>query len=147
RIPDKFDDLSRKWSDGPEAEEEAMKKLYQKFTRTVENFEKRKEEHYEEVNKQKQKNFETKKRLLEEFEGIISHETWTATKRVGQMKRRWDHTGSMPPGRGEGFDARFKELLNTFNDHKVDRLVQQRQKREDNLMIKLAILEKMERIN
>lgn len=147
RIPDKFDDLSRKWSDGPEAEEEAMKKLYQKFTRTVENFEKRKEEHYEEVNKQKQKNFETKKRLLEEFEGIISNETWTATKRVGQMKRQWDHTGSMPPGRGEGFDARFKELLNTFNDHKVDRLVQQRQKREDNLMIKLAILEKMERIN
>src|SRR5699024_1246954 len=147
RIPDKFDDLSRKWSDGPEAEEEAMKKLYQKFTRTVENFEKRKEEHYEEVNKQKQKNFETKKRLLEEFEGIISNETWTATKRVGQMKRQWDHTGSMPPGRGEGFDARFKELLNTFNAHKVDRLVQQRQKREDNLMIKLAILEKMERIN
>src|SRR5699024_8473679 len=93
------------------------------------------------------KNFETKKRLLEEFEGIISNETWTATKRVGQMKRQWDHTGSMPPGRGEGFDARFKELLNTFNDQKVDRLMQQLQKREDNLMIKLAILQKIERIN
>src|SRR5699024_6471744 len=142
-----LDNLSRKWSDGPEADSEEMTKLYQKFTRTADNFEKRKEEHYEELNKQKQKNFETKKRLLKEFEGIISNETWTATKRVSQMKGQWNSTGAIPSGKGEDFDTRFNELLNTYNDHKVDRLVQQRQKREDNLMIKLTVLEKMERVN
>src|SRR5699024_697355 len=85
--------------------------------------------------------------LLKEFEGIISNETWTATKRVSQMKGQWNSTGAIPSGKGEDFDTRFNELLNTFNDHKVDRLVQQRQKREDNLMIKLTVLEKMERVN
>ena len=142
-----LDNLSREWSDGPDVDDEEVKKLFQKFNKAVDTFEERKEEHYEQLNKQKQENFETKKRLLKEFEGIISNETWTATKRVSQIKGQWNSIGALPSGKGEGFDERFEELLSTFNDHKVDRLVQQRQKREDNLMVKLTVLEKMERVN
>jgi hypothetical protein len=141
-----LDNLSKEWSEGPDLESDEVKKLYQKFTDTVDAFEQRKEEHYEELNKQKEENLETKKKLLEEFEGIISNKTWTATRRVSQMKGQWNSIGPLPSGKGEGLDERFEELLSTFNDHKVDRLVQQRQKEEDNLMLKLAVLEKMERV-
>ncbi len=141
-----LDKLSHEWSDGPETDSDEVKKLFKKFNEAVEEFEERKEEHYEQLNKQKEENFETKKKLLEEFEGIISNQTWTATKRVNQIKGQWNNIGPMPSGKGENFDERFEELLSTFNDHKVDRLVQQRQKREDNLMIKLTVLEKMERV-
>ncbi|GAA5521705.1 DUF349 domain-containing protein [Aliifodinibius salicampi] len=141
-----LDKLSHEWSDGPETDSDEVKKLFKKFNEAVEEFEQRKEEHYEQLNKQKEENFETKKKLLEEFEGIISNETWTATKRVSQIKGQWNSIGPMPSGKGEGFDERFEELLSTFNEHKVDRLVQQRQKREDNLMVKLTVLEKMERV-
>lgn len=141
-----LDNLSHEWSDGPELDSERVGELYQEFNDTVEKFEKRKEEHYEKLDKQKKENLETKKKLLEEFEGIISNETWTATRRVNQMKGQWNSTGPLPSGKGEELDERFNELLDIFNDHKVDRLVQQRQKEEDNLMVKLTVLEKMENV-
>lgn len=142
-----LDNLSHQWSDGPDVDSEEVRKLFQKFNNAVSNFERRKEEHYEEQNRQKQQNLEKKKKLLEEFNGIISNKTWTATRRVNQMKGEWNRIGALPSGKGEGFDEEFEELLSIFNDHKVDRLVQQRQKREDNLMVKLTVLEKMERVN
>ncbi|WP_084088394.1 DUF349 domain-containing protein [Fodinibius roseus] len=141
-----LDKLSHDWSEGPDTDSEEMKKLFGKFNDAVSDFEKRKEEHYEELNKRKEENLETKKKLLEEFEGIISNKTWTATRRVNQMKGQWNSIGPLPSGKGEGLDERFEELLNIFNEHKVDRLVQERQKREDNLMVKLTVLEKMERV-
>lgn len=141
-----LDKLSHEWSEGPDTDSDDVKKLFGKFNDAVSDFEQRKEEHYEELNKRKEENLDTKKKLLEEFEGIISNKTWTATRRVSQMEGQWNNIGPLPSGKGEGFDERFEELLKTFNDHKVDRLVQERQKREDNLMVKLTVLEKMERI-
>jgi len=141
-----LDNLSHQWSEGPDVDSDEVKKLFQKFNDEVERFQKRKKEHYEELNKQKKENLETKKTLLEEFEGIISNETWTASRRVGQMKRQWNSIGPLPSGEGEELDQRFDKLLDIFNDHKVDRLVQQRQKEEDNLMLKLVVLEKMENV-
>ncbi len=141
-----LDNLSHEWSDGPDVDSDRVQELYQKFNDAVEKFEERKEEHYEQLNKQKKENLETKKKLLEEFEGIISNETWTATRRVNQMKGQWNSTGPLPSDKGDELNERFEELLEIFNEHKVDRLVQQRQKEEDNLMVKLTVLEKMERV-
>ncbi|MGD8426231.1 MAG: DUF349 domain-containing protein [Balneolaceae bacterium] len=145
-VSTELNNLSHQWSEGPETDSEEVKKLFQKFNKAVENFQQRKKEHYEELNKQKQENLETKKKLLEEFEGIVANETWTASRRISQMKRQWHNIGLLPSGKGGDLDKRFEELLDIFNDHKVDRLVQQRQKEEDNLMLKLVVLEKMEKV-
>lgn len=141
-----LDNLSHKWSEGPDSDSDEVKKLFKKFNQAVDSFEERKEEHYKQQKQQKEENLETRKNLLEEFEGIIANKTWTATKRVSQMKRQWGNTGALPGGKGEKMDERFQELLEIFNEHKVDRLVQERQKEEDNLMLKLTILEKMENV-
>lgn len=145
-VSGELDNLSRKWSEGPDTDPDEVKKLFQKFNNAVEKFEERKEEHYKQREQEKQENLETKKKLLEEFEGIISNKTWTAGKRVGQMKRQWNNTHPLPSGKGEKLNERFEELLDIFNEHKVDRLVQKRQKQEDNLMLKLTVLEKMEKV-
>ncbi|WP_148899004.1 DUF349 domain-containing protein [Fodinibius salinus] len=141
-----LDELSRKWSDGPDVESDEVKKLFEKFNKAVDTFEDRREEHYEQQEKKRQQNLEKKKKLLKEFEGIVSNETWTATRRVSQMKSQWNSIGQLPSDKGEGLDERFEELVDTFDDHKVDRLVQKRQQEEDNLMGKLTVLEKMERV-
>jgi len=142
-----LDNLSHRWAEGPDADnDEQVKKLYKKFNDIVDDFEERKEQHYDDLEKKKQENLETKKELLKEFEGIVSNETWTATRRVNQMKGQWKSTGPLPNGKGEELDNRFEELLDVFNDHKVDRLVQKRQEEEDNLMLKLTVLEKMENV-
>ncbi len=141
-----LDNLSHQWSDGPDLESDNVKKLFQKFNRAVETFEKRKEEHYEKLNNQKRENLEKKQNLLEKLEKIVSEKKWSATGQINNIKGQWNSTGILPSDKGDDLDKKFNELIKVFNDHKVDRLVQQRQKEEDNLMLKLVVLEKMEKI-
>ncbi|MDX1586263.1 MAG: DUF349 domain-containing protein [Balneolaceae bacterium] len=141
-----LDNLSRKWGEGPELDTEEVGKLYSKFTSKVEEFEKRKQEHYEKLNEQKKENLERKKKLLDQLRDIIENEQWTATGKVGSLKNKWSSVGQLPKGEGTDLDEKFDRLISTFNDHKVDRLVQKRQKEEDNLMIKLIVLDKMENV-
>lgn len=145
-----LDNLSREWGEGPDPEleedKEKVGKLYKKFTSKVDDFEKRKQEHYEKLKKQKKSNLERKKKLLSQLKEVVDNEEWTATGKVSSIKNKWNSVGQLPSGEGEDLDEKFKELIDTFNDHKVDRLVQQRQKEEDNLMLKLIVLDKMEYI-
>ncbi len=140
-----LDNLSHKWGEGPDLDSDKVSGLYEKFTETVEDFEQRKQEHYEKLNRQKQENLKKKKDLLSRLESIIEEQQWTATGKVGSIKGKWNSIGQLPSGKGEGLDEKFEELIGTFNDHKVDRLVQKRQKEEDNLTLKLIVLDKMEK--
>lgn len=141
-----LDNLSREWSEGPDLDTEEVGKLYQKFTSRVDDFEKRKKEHYEKLDKQKKDNFDRKKKLLSQLQNVVDEEQWNATGKVSSLKNKWNSTGPLPSGEGEELNKQFQKLVNIFNDHKVDRLVQQRQKEEDNLMVKLIVLDKMENV-
>ena len=145
-VSSELDNLSREWADGPDLESDQVAKLFKKFNDIVDGFEKRKQEHYENLKRQRQGNLEKKKSLLSQFQEIIDEEKWTATGKVGKIKSQWNAVGTLPSGKGEDLDSKFDSLLNTFNDHKVDRLVQKRQKEEQNLMVKLSILDKMEKV-
>ena len=141
-----LDNLSREWSDGPDLDSDQVAKLFKKFNDIVDAFEKRKQEHYENLKKQREGNLEKKKSLLSKLKDIIDEEQWTATNKVGKIKGQWNAVGSLPSGKGEDLDDKFSSYLEVFNDHKVDRLVQKRQKEEQNLMVKLSILDKMEKV-
>ncbi|MGK7368815.1 MAG: DUF349 domain-containing protein, partial [Candidatus Halalkalibacterium sp. M3_1C_030] len=78
-----LDNLSRKWGEGPDVDSEEVGKLYKKFTSVVDDFEERKKEHYEKLNKQKKDNLEKKKKLLEQLGEIVDNEEWSATGKVG----------------------------------------------------------------
>lgn len=148
-VTSELDNLSRQWSDGPDVDsesEEELKKLFQKFTRSANKFEDRKSEHYEKINERKKKNLDRKRELLSQFRKIVEGEEWTATGKVGKIKNRWGSVGPLPAGEGEDLDRKLDELISIFNEHKVDRLVQKRQKEEDNLMLKLIVLDKMEKV-
>jgi len=141
-----LENLEREWNEGPELENDETKKLLEKFNQAVNYFEERKEEHYEKQRKQKKANLEKKKKLLAELKKVIEEEQWTSTGKVGRIKGKWNSTGMLPSGKGEDLDKKYEQYIETFNDHKVDRLVQKRQKEEDNLMLKLSILDKMENV-
>ncbi|MDZ7716745.1 MAG: DUF349 domain-containing protein [Balneolaceae bacterium] len=144
-VSSELDSLSREWAEGPDLDSDEVAKLFKKFNDIVDAFEKRKEEHYENLKKQREGNLEKKKSLLSQLKEIIDEEEWGATGKVGKIKSQWNAVGSLPSGKGEDLDSTFESYLNTFNDHKVDRLVQKRQKEEQNLMLKLSILDKMEK--
>ncbi len=143
-----LDNLSHQWGEGPEVEtdSEELKNLLGRFQDAQETFEKRKEQHYEELNKQKKQNLDKKKQLLEQLTEIVENKNWTATNKVKSIKGQWNSVGILPSGTGDDLEEEFEAKLAEFDEHKVDRLVSKRQQEEDNLTGKLIVLDKMEEL-
>jgi hypothetical protein len=139
-----FENLDLLWSEGPDADGDAIKPYREKIDTLREQLEEKKRAHYEQQQKIRQENLEKKKDLLKQFKEIIDEEKWTHTRDVARIKNKWEQIKPIPAGEAEKLDAVFNEYLTTFDEHKVDRLVKQKQQEEDNLTGKLVILEKME---
>lgn len=132
--------------EGPEPESEESRKLINDFDKLRDEFETRKREYYEELNRKRQENLERKKELLKEFTDIINGEKWTATKEVSAIRHEWEQIKQLPHGEAEALNERFDSLMSDFEDHKVDRLVKKLQKEEENLTLKLVLQDKMDAI-
>ncbi len=145
-ITDEFASAKLKIQEGPTADEESIS-ILSEFDRLKEDFEKRKEAHYEELNKKREENLKKKKDLLKELSAIIEEEKWTKTKEVSKIKNSWDHVTELPKGEAEVLNERFNALLKEFDSHKVDRLVKKLEKEEENLTLKLVLLDKMDKLN
>ncbi len=133
--------------EGPNPSEDGSKEAIHKFNAIREEFEEKKRTHYEELNKRKAENLEAKKELLKQFSDIITEEKWTATKEVNQIRGKWESIKVLPQGEVDALNERFDALMEEFESHKVDRLVKKLQKEEENLTLKLVILEKMDALN
>lgn len=136
--------IDKQWEEGPDPDDLDIKEYRQKVDKARETFEKRKEEHYEEQKKEKAKNLEKKEKLLEDLKKIVMDENWTATREVSKISNKWDQIKPLPAGKSEELQGVFNSLLAEFEDHKVDRLVRKKQKEEENLIGKLAVLDKMD---
>lgn len=139
-----FDNIDNAWSEGPDLEDEDIKPLKDKIDKLREEFEEKKKAHYEEKKRRRLENLEKKKELLSQLKEIVDEKKWSHTREVGRIKGRWEQIKSVPEDEAEKLESKFESLLSTFDEHKVDRLVKQKQKEEDNLTGKLVILEKME---
>ena len=138
-----LDNIFFVWNDGPEVEE-GTGALYKELETLKSEFQEKKKAHYEELQVQREANLVKKKELLKELSEIVSEQKWTATKDVSRIRGKWESIKFLPQGEAEALDEKFEKLILEFEDHKVDRLVKKLQKEEENLIGKLAILDKME---
>jgi len=145
-----LDNLSHRWLEGPDYEgedfQDEVKQLFHKLEEIKKNFEERKRKHYEKLNRQKEENLQKKKDLLERMQSIVNEEQWQAQSEVGKIRGKWDNINMLPADKGEGLDEKFQKLVDEFEEHKVDYLVQKAQQEEDNLAGKLLVLDKMEQL-
>ncbi|CAN5140717.1 hypothetical protein BH23BAC3_BH23BAC3_34170 [soil metagenome] len=139
-----FDNIDNTWAEGPDTEEADIKTYREQIDQLRKEFEEKKQSHYEEQKRRRQENLEKKNAILESMQKIVDEEQWTATKEVGKLKGKWERIKAVPSESAEDLEKKFNDLLRTFDDHKVDRLVKKKQKEADNLTGKLVILEKME---
>jgi hypothetical protein len=146
----KLDQLSRKWSAGPEVEgeegKEKIKDLYSKFMNAEANFQRHRKEHLSKVKKQRQANLAQKKKLLSAVEKIVGGKNWSAVKKIKKLQRKWNNAGSVPKEEASDLQKKFESLIKEFKSHKVDRVVKKRQQQEDNLMMKMTVLDKMDKL-
>jgi len=139
-----FDNINHLWSEGPDPEGANLKPYREKIDQYRDQLEEKKKAHYELQLKIKEENLGKKKDLLKEFKQIIDDEKWTHTRDVARIRNRWDKIKPIPAEETEKLEASFSAFISTFDEHKVDRLVKKKQEEEDNLTVKLVILEKME---
>lgn len=139
--------LALRLEEGPDSSDEEIKTLINKFSDIRARFEERKREHYEEVNKKKEENLVAKKELLKNLSDLINNEKWSATKEVSQIHHKWETIKFIPQNEVDLLNERFNALIEEFESHKVDRLVKKLQKEEENLTLKLLLLDKMDAIN
>lgn len=143
-VTTELSNLAHNITEGPDSSSDESKALVEEFEQLREDFEEKKKAHYEELNRRKAENLDKKKALLKSLSEIVNEENWTATREVGKIKGQWESIKVLPQGEGEPLDKRFAELMSEFEDHKVDRLVKKLQKEEENLELKLLVLDKME---
>lgn len=139
-----FDNIDTKWEEGPDPVDVEISGYRETIDERREQFEEKKRAHYEEKKRQREENLKKKEEILESLKKIVDDKQWTATREVGKLKGQWDRIKSVPAEKEEELEQKFNNLLSTFDDHKVDRLVKKKQQEEDNLTGKLVILEKME---
>lgn len=140
-----FDNIRTKWSEGPEIDVERKKELYAEITAANEVFNQTKKDHYEKQQERKKINLERREGYLEKLRTIVEAKRWSAFNEVYAIQKKFEDTRPLPAN-AEVQNEEFNKLMDVFNEGKVEYLVNARQKEDENLMIKLAILDKMESI-
>jgi len=140
-----FDLIRQKWSEGPEIDSDRKKELYAALTESMDTFAKARKENYEKVQERKKANVEKRDVLLQKFRNIVENKRWSAYNEVYALQRKFEEIRPLPANADIQNEA-FEALLKVFNEGKVEYLVRVREKEEENLMGKLAILDKMESI-
>ncbi len=146
-VSNELANLALKMSEGPEPDTEGAKQAIAAFQTLRDEFEARKKAYYEELNQKRADNLERKKKILKQLSGLIEAQNWTATKEIRSIQQQWEQIKLLPASEIDPLNKRFDSLLEEFENHKVDRLVKKLQKEEENLTLKLLLLEKIQDLN
>ena len=146
-VSNELANLALKISEGPDPDAEGAKQAIAAFQTLRDEFEARKKAHYEELNQKRADNLERKKKILKQLSDLIEAQNWTATKEIRSIQQQWEQIKLLPASEVDALNKRFDGLLEEFENHKVDRLVKKLQKEEENLTLKLLLLEKIQDLN
>ena len=146
-VSNELTSLALKISEGPEPDSEVAKQAIAAFQILRDEFEDRKKTHYEELNKKRADNLERKKKILKQLSDLIEAQNWTATREIRSMQQLWEQIKLLPASEVDALNKQFDSLIQEFENHKVDRLVKKLQKEEENLTLKLLLLEKIKELN
>lgn len=143
---DEFDILKTKWSEGPELEDEEWKtSKFAELTEAQKHFAERRKAHYEQVNERRTQNLQRREDMLKRLTELVDNKRWAQYAEVASIQRKFEDVRPLPV-EAEEQTKRFEALLATFNEHKVEYLVKIRQREDDNMLIKLTIVEKIKQL-
>ena len=146
-VSNELANLALKISEGPEPDSEDAKQAIAAFQLLRDEFEGRKKMHFEELNQKRADNLERKKKILKQLSDLVEAQNWTATKEIRTIQQQWEQIKLLPVSEVDALNKRFDTLIEEFENHKVDRLVKKLQKEEENLTLKLLLLEKIQELN
>lgn len=137
-----FESIKSKWDEGPGIDTETKSALYKEIVSAQDEFFAARKHYYEKQNDRKKANLERRQELLNRMKSIIESKKWGAFGEVSSIERKFLDIRPLPP-EAESQNEEFNRLMEIFNNEKVEYLVKSRQREEENLMVKLAILDKI----
>jgi hypothetical protein len=141
-----LDAIIAKWTDGPQAEPALINELKAKVEEAAETFANRKAESQKKYEEKREKNFAIREDLLAKFQKVIDQKKWQAQGEVNALQRKFENLRPLPASGTEDQDKKLQELIALFDEQRKDYLVEIKQKEDDNLIGKLATIEKMEQL-
>jgi hypothetical protein len=137
-----FENIRSKWDEGPDIDADKKSELYKEIISAQDEFFASRKQYYEKQNDRKKANLERRQELLNRMKSIIDSKKWGAFGEANSIERKFLDIRPLPP-EAESQTEEFNRLMQIFNNEKVEYLVKSRQKEEENLMVKLAILDKI----
>ncbi len=142
-----FENIRFKWDEIPAISDDAQKELVARLQKAQAHFNERRSAHFEKMTQARAANLDRKKELLERLETIVRDGRWNAVNELKSLERRWEKIRQIPADEVEKLQKRFDALRTTFEEKRVDFLVKRKEREEENLNIKMLILDKMDMIN
>jgi len=142
-----FENIRFKWDEIPAISDDAQKELVARLQKAQAHFNERRSAHFEKMTQVRAANLDRKKELLERLETIVRDGRWNAVNELKSLERRWEKIRQIPADEVEKIQKRFDALRTTFEEKRVDFLVKRKEREEENLNIKMLILDKMDMIN
>jgi hypothetical protein len=142
-----LDNIRFKWSELAPISDDAQKELSSRLQQAQASFNERRSAHYEKMTQVRASNLVRKKELLERLETIVKDGRWNAINELKSLERRWEKIRQIPADEIEKLNKRFEKLKETFEEKRIDFLVKRKEREEENLTVKLLLLDKLDLIN
>lgn len=95
----------------------------------------------------KKENFEKREHILEQFQALIDQNKWHSFKEINALVRKWEDIKDLPNREEtQGQEQAFEEIRKKFEEKKVKFIVKKAEKEDENLLLKLTILDKLKNL-
>lgn len=117
----------------------------QKFEKTYDSLKSKVSQHFNQLEKEKEKNLHTKNELLERLRQLTSsEETTTSINILKEIQDQWRSTGPVPPSHGQTLWANYNALIEMFYNNRSIYFELKELDRKKNLEAKKELCEKAE---
>ncbi|BDD04297.1 DUF349 domain-containing protein [Aureibacter tunicatorum] len=96
-----------------------LPEIAQKFDQLHSELRKKRHEHFQNIEKQKQKNLDAKNAMLEQLRELVDgEETTSSINAVRKIQEEWKEIGMVPPAYSQTLWANYKALLDRYYDNR-----------------------------
>jgi hypothetical protein len=103
------------------------------------------QEHFTQLEGERQENLKKKEALCEQVEAVAASEDWEITaNRIKELQAEWKKVGAVPREQSDAVWKRFRKACDQFFDRRQQHLDQSSDERQDNLKKKETLSEQVE---
>ncbi len=140
----KMDALQNEWKNIGFASKKDNQKIYDRFRSACDKFYNLKRDYYANFKQQMQDNYALKEQLCEKAEVLMESQDWkSATDELIALQRQWKEIGPVARKQSDMVWKRFRSACDYFFDRKAKYFDKVDEKYEQNLQMKLALIEEV----